>query len=232
MLMTRIRDLLFDGIGYVLILCSPFVVGFFVAVESESELGATFPFNFIIAAVLEAAGIMSMHLISRVMDWNRRHETQAPLGWAVVGALAYLGIALGIIVLLSGWPPTRHTAVKGSFVLLTLVGYMVFALYHQQVHIEQGEQTEHIADRDDERWKYETNNEYKLERLRIQTGHSARGAVGTPLARRGTYQDYLALLARSNGNGDLTAAEIVAKLNIPRRTAYNWISKHNSTNGG
>ena len=170
MIMTRIRDLLFDGIGYILILLSPFVVGFFVAVESEHELGAVFPFNFIIAAVLEAAGIMSMHLISRVMDWNRRHEAQAPLGWAVVGALAYLGIALGIIVLLSGWPPTRHTAVKGSFVLLTLVGYMIFALYHQQVHIEQGEQTEHIADREDGRWKYETNNEYKLERLRIQMG--------------------------------------------------------------
>lgn len=165
--MTNPRDALFDGIGYALLILTPFVVGFFVAVGAEQGLGAMFPFNIIIAVVMELAGIMSMHLISRTMDWNATHAKRAPMGWAIIGALAYMGIALGIIVLLD-WPASRTTAVKGSFVALGLVVYMLFALYRQQVKREQGEQARTEIEHQDERWKYELDKQYNLERYRIR----------------------------------------------------------------
>ena len=49
---------------------------------------------------------------------------------------------------------------------------------------------------------------------------------------RGTYQDYLALLAQGDGNSNSTVAEMAEELRVPKRTMYNWINRHNSTNGG
>jgi len=176
------RDKLFTIVGYALLILTPFIVGFFVAAGAEHHLGAGFPFNVIIAVVMELAGILSMHLVSRIMAWNETHEKQAPTGWAIAGTASYSIIALSIIVLLD-WPASRVTAVKGSFVLLGVVVYMLFALYHQQVRRERDERSGHDREREDERWKYTAEREYRLERLRIKEDAPRRTAVETKPVR-------------------------------------------------
>lgn len=232
-----IRDRFFDVIGYSLLILTPFVVGFFVAVGAAQSLGAVFPFNLIIAVVMELSGILSMHLISRLADWNTTHEEQAPIGWAITGAMSYLIIALGIIVLLD-WPPGRRTVVKGSFVLLGLVVYMLFTMYHQQMRRERGEEVSWEAGRSDERWKYEADHEYKLERLRIKTSTVQRVAqkestksaqkaqIPKPTVQRGTYSDFCAMQAAQNGNGDMPVSAIREQFNVSKRTAYYWLSNY------
>ena len=42
---------------------------------------------------------------------------------------------------------------------------------------------------------------------------------------RGTYLDYLALVKSHNGDGELTAREIMKELSASRSTAYRWISR-------
>jgi len=179
---------------------------------------------------MELAGILSMHLVSRIMAWNETHEKQAPIGWAIAGAASYSIIASSIIVLLD-WPASRVTAVKGMFVLLGIVVYMLFALYHQQVRREQDARGECAIAREDTRWEYEANQQYKLERYRIKMAHG-RDTTDVPkvpkvpvVQERGTYDDYLALVAQSNGTGGPTVAQIMEQLRASRTTAYRWIRK-------
>jgi len=182
---------------------------------------------------MELAGILSMHLVSRIMAWNETHEKQAPIGWAIAGTASYSIIALSIIVLLD-WPPSRVTAVKGMFVLLGVVVYMLFALYHQQVRRERNEQGACAIAREDTRWEYEANQQYKLERYRIKVAHELHAPAvqevievqpASAIAQRGTYAEFCIAQAAQNGNGDMKVADIQEQFNVSRRTAYNWISK-------
>jgi hypothetical protein len=42
---------------------------------------------------------------------------------------------------------------------------------------------------------------------------------------RGTYREFLAMQLAQNGNGPMSASEVMAQFVVPKRTAYHWLAK-------
>lgn len=55
-------------------------------------------------------------------------------------------------------------------------------------------------------------------------------ATSTPLATRGTYPEFVAMQLARNGQGPMSAGEVVATFAVPKRTAYNWLAKYGKEN--
>lgn len=55
-------------------------------------------------------------------------------------------------------------------------------------------------------------------------------ATSTPMAKRGTYPEFVAMQAARNGSGPMSASEVVETFAVPKRTAYNWLAKYNKEN--
>lgn len=51
-------------------------------------------------------------------------------------------------------------------------------------------------------------------------------ATSTPMAKRGTYGEFVSAQLARNGNGPMSATEVVATFAVPKRTAYNWLAKY------
>lgn len=52
------------------------------------------------------------------------------------------------------------------------------------------------------------------------------GTNGTPMAKRGTYEQFKTAQMARNGDGPMSVAEVMAQFNVPQRTAYNWMAKY------
>ena len=55
---------------------------------------------------------------------------------------------------------------------------------------------------------------------------NAIGVPIMPMAKRGTYTEFISVQVARDGNGPMSAGEVVAQFGVPKRTAYNWISKY------
>lgn len=51
-------------------------------------------------------------------------------------------------------------------------------------------------------------------------------AASTPIAKRGTYSEFVGAQLARNGNGPMSVNEVMAQFAVPKRTAYNWLAKY------
>lgn len=191
---------------------APVPSAYFVAVSSMQHLAAPLPMAVIIAVVLEGLGLSCSHLA--LAFWNHNIHTHRLAQYRVAWVEFYLSMAMYVtyfVTTLALLAMLELAWVTLLFPVLAAVGVVNLALREQLAQL----------------------------RMPVKRVAQEQHAKVTPeIAKvtskkaRGTYQDYLALLAQGNGNGNLTVAEMAEELSVPKRTMYNWISRHNSTNGG
>ena len=190
---------------------APVPSAYFVAVSSMQHLSAPLPIAVIIAVVLEGLGLSCSHLA--LAFWNHNTHTHRLAQYRVAWVEFYLALAMYasyFVATLALLAMLEVAWVALLFPVLATVGVVNLALREQLAQLRMP--VKRVAQ--------EQHAKVTPEIAKV-----------TPKKARGTYQDYLALLAQANGNGNPTVAEMAEELSVPKRTMYNWISRHNSTNG-
>ena len=198
---------------------APVPSAYFVAVSSMQHLSAPLPIAVIIAVVLEGLGLSCSHLA--LAFWNHNTHTHRLAQYRVAWVEFYLAMAMYLsyfVATLALLAMLELAWVTLLFPVLATVGVVNLALREQLAQLR----------RMPVKRAAQEHAEVTPEIAKV----TPEIAKVTPKKARGTYQDYLALLAQANGNGNSTVAEMAEELSVPKRTLYNWISRHNSTNGG
>lgn len=63
-------------------------------------------------------------------------------------------------------------------------------------------------------------------------GGTDGNADGVPNGTRGTYEQFKTAQMARNGDGPMSADEVMATFGVPKRTAYNWLEKYQQNGHG
>lgn len=169
--------------------------------------------------VVESLGLVSIHTTFQFWNWNenRREGGPAPTLLAASTGAFYLSVVLTVNVILDiGISPAVQIVAKALLSLISVPAGVVLALRAQHSRRTHDQQQKEIERR---------------EARRLARQERAKIASGTPLAQppaRGTYAAFKTAQMARNGKGPMSAGEIVTEFNVPKRTAYNWLTKFES----
>jgi len=214
---------------------APMPSAYFVARSSITHLALPWPVAVIVAAIIETLGLATVHTALWLSDWNhtkRKVDPSAPTVIALALGAVYLVTTLGLIVALEVWPDLA-TYAPALFPLLAIVGTVNLALIANQERREAEvvtEKAERKTARKESRLRAETQRlDADLAQKDAEFAAQDGNAIGVPImpmAKRGTYTEFISVQVARDGNGPMSAGEVVAQFGVPKRTAYNWISKY------
>lgn len=235
---------------------APVPSAYFVARSSMAHLALPWPIALVVALVIEALGLTCAFMASSFADWNhtkRKTDPAAPVIVALVLGAVYLATTLSLLAGLEAWPGlARYMPIVFPF--LALVGTIALALIAQQ---EQREVAV-TADKAEQRQARQLARQERQARQPDATSSDNGATTGTlvatvtplvrqaatmaqdgnadgvpivPMAKRGTYTEFVSVQVARDGNGPMSASEVVAQFGVPKRTAYRWVEKFRLMNG-
>jgi len=171
-----------------------------------------------VAITLEVFGIAAAHQWLESREWNATKKSREPKADARIGkwaTVSYVVIAEIMIVTMELRTILETSQPWGLGALVFPPMTLIIVL----VANERMMQHQRRMDR------METQRAGQKRESHVgQSG--TNGTTEIPVRQeRGTYSDYLAMVKSHNGDGRLTAKEIMRELSVPRSTAYRWLGK-------